>query len=98
MKGIENGEECEYKLIYVTPEKITKSKKLLNRLDIAYNNDKFDRIVIDEAHCCSQWGHDFRPKYKQLHIIRTQFPGVGIYACTATATDDVLKDTIKILS
>ena len=98
MKAIDNGEEPEYKIIYVTPEKVTQSKKLLNRLEIAYNNDKFDRIVVDEAHCCSQWGHDFRPKYKNLGLLRRQFPNVPILACTATATDHVLQDTIKILS
>ena len=85
-------------MVYVTPEKITKSKKLLNRLENVYDNNYFNRIVIDEAHCCSQWGHDFRKAFKSLNILRRQFKNVPILACTATATDEVLKDTMKILS
>ena len=85
-------------LLYVSPEKVVKSKRLMLGLKRAYSQSKLDRIVIDEAHCCSQWGHDFRPDYKGMGILRRVFPGVPIMACTATATEDVLKDTRRILS
>lgn len=55
------------------------------------------RIVIDEVHCTSQWGHDFRPDYKILGILKRQFSGVPILGLTATATTKVVDDVKKIL-
>ncbi|XP_068163543.1 ATP-dependent DNA helicase Q1 isoform X2 [Antennarius striatus] len=86
-----------FKLVYVTPEKIAKSKLLMSRLEKAYNANLLSRVAVDEVHCCSQWGHDFRPDYKMLGILKRQFPGVPLLGLTATATSSVLKDCEKIL-
>ena len=86
------------RLLYVTPEKLAKSKRFMNRLEKAYTAKCLDRIVIDEVHCCSQWGHDFRPDYKFLGVMKRQFPGVPILGLTATATQDVVDDVMKMLT
>ncbi|KAG8216338.1 ATP-dependent DNA helicase [Butyriboletus roseoflavus] len=74
------AQQKEIKLCYVTPEKIAKT-----------------RIVIDEAHCVSQLGHDFRPDYKKLGVLRQFFPHVPILALSATCPPKVLQDILKIL-
>lgn len=86
-----------FKLLYVTPEKVAKSKMLMSRLEKAHNAKLLSRIAVDEVHCCSQWGHDFRPDYKLLGILKRQFPDVPLLGLTATATSSVLKDCEKIL-
>lgn len=86
------------KLLYVTPEKLSKSKRFMAKLEKMYEMGRLSRIVIDEVHCASQWGHDFRPDYKILGILKRQFPNVPILGLTATATAKVLSDCKEILS
>ncbi|KXS97103.1 hypothetical protein AC579_1065 [Pseudocercospora musae] len=85
-------------LLYVTPEMLGKSEKMLRTFEGLHRKRKLARIVIDEAHCVSQWGHDFRPDYKNLGEVRQRFPGVPVMALTATATEVVKSDTIHNLS
>ena len=78
-------------LLYLSPEKIAKNKSLMSKLEKAHERSNLARIVIDEVHCASQWGHDFRPDYKILGILKRQFKGVPILGLTATATSRVLQ-------
>lgn len=86
------------KLLYVTPEKVSASNKLISALHNLYERGLLARFVIDEAHCVSQWGHDFRPDYKKLHELRQKFPKVPMMALTATATPRVQKDILNQLN
>ncbi|XVF01151.1 hypothetical protein REPUB_Repub04eG0063700 [Reevesia pubescens] len=88
---------CKYKLLYVTPEKVAKSDVLLRHLDNLNTRDLLARIVIDEAHCVSQWGHDFRPDYQGLGILKQKFPKTPVLALTATATASVKEDVVQAL-
>ncbi|KAI1309392.1 Bloom syndrome -like protein [Halotydeus destructor] len=87
----------ELKLLYVTPEMMTASGKLNRLLENLNRKKLLDRFVIDEAHCVSQWGHDFRPDYKKLSFLRKEFTDVPIMAVTATATPRVRKDVEQAL-
>lgn len=86
------------KLLYVTPEKVSASNKLISAMHNLYERGLLSRFVIDEAHCVSQWGHDFRPDYKRLHELRQKFPKVPMMALTATATPRVQKDILHQLN
>ncbi len=89
LRGLHNG---EYKLLYVAPERLMLSGFLedLKKWNV-------NLFAIDEAHCVSEWGHDFRPEYRQLKILRAQFPKVPMMALTATATERVRADIVKQL-
>uniref|UniRef100_A0A8B9FVK9 RecQ-like DNA helicase BLM n=1 Tax=Amazona collaria TaxID=241587 RepID=A0A8B9FVK9_9PSIT len=80
------------KLLYVTPEKVSASNRLMSALENLYSRKLLARFVIDEAHCVSQWGHDFRPDYKRLNMLRKKFHAVPMMALTATANPRVQKD------
>uniref|UniRef100_A0A663DUU6 RecQ-like DNA helicase BLM n=1 Tax=Aquila chrysaetos chrysaetos TaxID=223781 RepID=A0A663DUU6_AQUCH len=80
------------KLLYVTPEKICASNRLMSALENLYDRKLLARFVIDEAHCVSQWGHDFRQDYKRLNMLRKKFHSVPMMALTATANPRVQKD------
>jgi RecQ family ATP-dependent DNA helicase len=85
------------KLLYVTPEQLVNGGRLATALTALYSKGHLARFVIDEAHCVSAWGHTFRADYKELGVLKVKYPGVPILALTATATERVLADTLKIL-
>ena len=76
-------------LLYVSPERLTTPRclDLLGRSNLAL-------VAVDEAHCISQWGHDFRPEYQQLSIVKDRFPDVPLLALTATADTSTQRDII----
>ncbi|XP_012280002.1 Bloom syndrome protein homolog [Orussus abietinus] len=90
--------EPALKLLYVTPEKLSASQKFCNTLKLLYERNLLARFVIDEAHCVSQWGHDFRPDYKKLRLLRDNYPKVPTMALTATATPRVRTDILHQLN
>lgn len=92
-----NKPEPDIKLLYVTPEKVGASTNLRNCFMGLYRRKMLARFVIDEAHCVSQWGHDFRPDYKKLRELRENYPEVKIMALTATATPRVRIDILHQL-
>ncbi|XP_062357448.1 recQ-like DNA helicase BLM isoform X2 [Cinclus cinclus] len=85
------------KLLYVTPEKVCASSRLMSALENLYDRKLLARFVIDEAHCVSQWGHDFRQDYKRLNMLRRKFRCVPMMALTATANPRVQKDILNQL-
>src|SRR2546429_1072741 len=89
MLGLRHG---EYKLLYVAPERLMLSGFLAN-----LKNWSVNQIAINEAHCISEWGHDFRPEYRQLAQLRDLFPATPLMALTATATKRVQTDIVKQL-
>ncbi|KAL8274532.1 hypothetical protein Esti_001553 [Eimeria stiedai] len=84
-------------LVFLTPEKLSGSKALRSALHDLNKQGRLSRFAVDEAHCVSQWGNDFRPDYCQLRRLREEFPNVPIVALTATATVAVLQDVQKQL-
>lgn len=88
-RGLEKG---EYRLLYLAPERLVLDGTLadLKRWNVSL-------IAVDEAHCISEWGHDFRPEYRRLAELRTHFPDVPVMALTATATERVREDVVREL-
>jgi ATP-dependent DNA helicase RecQ len=80
------------KLLYLSPERLMTDRMLefLRQARVAF-------FAIDEAHCISDWGHDFRPEYRALRVLKDRFPGIPIHAYTATATDRVRNDIAREL-
>ncbi len=89
LRGLHTG---QFRLLYVAPERLMLSGFLedLKRWNVRL-------IAVDEAHCISEWGHDFRPEYRQIAELRSHFPGVPMMALTATATGRVREDIVKHL-
>ena len=85
------------KLLYLTPEKLSNSTHMQSMLRRLHSRKLISRFVVDEAHCLSDWGHDFRPDYNKLGMIRSQYPGVPLMALTATANEKVVNDAIRAL-
>jgi ATP-dependent DNA helicase RecQ len=83
-------EQGYYRLLYVSPERLVgdggaQFTSLLASCGVSF-------VAVDEAHCISQWGHDFRPEYRQLGRLRELLPAASLHACTATATARVRRD------
>jgi bloom syndrome protein len=85
------------KLLYVTPEKLAKSPAFVRLLQMLHRAGRVAGFVIDEAHCVSQWGHDFRPDYLHLRRAKHEWPDVPVMALTATATPQVRENVIFCL-
>src|SRR5438309_11172159 len=88
-RGLHRG---EYRMLYVAPERLMLDTFLERAL-----NWNIAQFAIDEAHCISEWGHDFRPEYRELKKLRKHLPDVPLMALTATATERVRADIVKEL-
>jgi ATP-dependent DNA helicase RecQ len=89
--------EGKIKLLYVAPERLL-GERFLPFLDIVAVKLGISAFAIDEAHCVSEWGHDFRPEYRQMERVRDRYPDIPIMALTATATERVRQDIIQQLT
>jgi ATP-dependent DNA helicase RecQ len=100
-KGIPAGflqsdmkEKEKYALVYASPEKLENSMHVVERI---YRKSGITCFAIDECHCISEWGHDFRSSYRKLSMLRDRFPNVPIIALTATATEKTIQDVVTSL-
>ena len=86
----------EVTLVYAAPERVT-TPRFLAQLDSMYERGKLSLFAIDEAHCVSQWGHDFRPEYRALTVLHERYPSVPRIALTATADAITREDIVERL-
>ena len=90
LRGLHNG---EYRLLYAAPERL-----MLDNWKENLRSWNVTSLAIDEAHCISEWGHDFRPEYRQISQLREMLPDIPVMALTATATERVRLDIVKHLA
>lgn len=90
---VEDVRSGKLRLLYIAPERLVQAKTIEF---LKQNNLSF--IAVDEAHCISEWGHDFRPEYRAMSLLRREFPQTSIHAFTATATHQVREDICEQLS
>ncbi len=92
-KTCQDIQDQKIKILYIAPERffVGQFQEFLKTLNISL-------IAVDEAHCISEWGHDFRPEYRKLSILKSLFPDIPLVALTATATEQVQSDIVKQLS
>ena len=90
---MEQARNGELKILYIAPERfgVPGFENFVRTLNISL-------VAVDEAHCISEWGHDFRPDYRNLKLLRNKFPAITIIALTATATEKVREDIVKQLA
>ena len=92
-RQLENARNGNFKMIYCSPERLV-NEEFISQLE----RFSITGIAIDEAHCISEWGHDFRPAFRSIKKLRSIFPKVPFIAVTATATSKVLEDITKELN
>ena len=89
--------ESKTKMVFVTPEGVAKTERLNRAMSSLHDRGMLSLIAIDEAHCISELGHEFRPEYRRLGVLKQRYPDVPIVAVTATATPAVLNDILTQL-
>ncbi|XP_059894407.1 recQ-like DNA helicase BLM isoform X3 [Gadus macrocephalus] len=101
-QGYSNAESTyeqllKIRLLYVTPEKMSMSRPLTKALQDLFANGLLARFVIDEAHCISQWGYDFRPEYGKLNELQQDFPGVPMIAVSGPIAPHIQEEILNQL-